>query len=70
MCEWLGARDLVALGVVDPEGAENAQDLSGFDELGDRLFAQSFRELHERLDDELIGAVGVQLRTNSPSIFR
>ena len=68
--ERFWARDLVALGVVDAERADEAQDVGVCDELGDCLFAQSLAICTQAWMTSWSVRLSVQLRTNSPSTLR
>ena len=43
--------------MVDPERADELQNVRVLHELGDRFHAEASRELHQGLDDDLVRAV-------------
>src|SRR3954454_23550320 len=55
--ERRGAADVVALRVVDAHHGEHVHRLLVAHHLCDRALAQAARDVHDGLDDELVGAV-------------
>ena len=56
-CDRGGAADVVALGEVDAVAAQEQLGLVVLDAFGDGLLVEAAGQRHQRLDDELIGAV-------------
>ncbi len=51
------ATEEVALAVIDPENREQLRGLFVLDSFGDRLLAESPREMHDRLDHPSIAGI-------------